>query len=175
MGNYTQITHWLRQHPHSRIEMSFRDVEGVLGRPLPASAYKYRAWWSNNPDNNVMTRAWLAAGFETAEVDMAGQRLVFQKPRPATPSYTMEKAPERQQLGVAEMSVPFDWSGSLPLSPKAQAWVDASGSRADAIARAVEAAAAREARMGVVARYAALKLSGGADSVDLVREDRDGR
>jgi hypothetical protein len=38
-----------------------------------------RTWWSNNPSNNVMTKAWLAAGFVTERVDMGSRRLVFRK------------------------------------------------------------------------------------------------
>ncbi len=46
---------------------------------------KHRAWWSNNPANNVMTRAWLKAGYRTAGVDMEGRKLVFRKSARAGP------------------------------------------------------------------------------------------
>jgi hypothetical protein len=59
--------------------MSFADVERVTGRKLPPSAAKHRPWWSNNPDNSVMTRVWLDAGFESEQVDMAGRKLVFRR------------------------------------------------------------------------------------------------
>lgn len=57
--------------------MTFDEIEQVIGSRLPQKSKGIRAWWSNNPDNNVMTRAWLAAGFETAQVDIAGERLTF--------------------------------------------------------------------------------------------------
>ncbi|MCB1416552.1 MAG: hypothetical protein KDJ64_09080, partial [Nitratireductor sp.] len=42
--------------------------------------------WSNNPSNNVMTKEWLAAGYETESVDVAGEKLVFRKcGRPTSP------------------------------------------------------------------------------------------
>ncbi|MCF8504720.1 MAG: hypothetical protein K9G59_07380 [Caulobacter sp.] len=58
--------------------MTFAEIERVTGHALPASK-QYPAWWSNNPANNVMTRAWLAAGFQTERVDIGGERLVFRR------------------------------------------------------------------------------------------------
>ena len=74
--------------------MSFAEIEAVIGSPLPPSK-RHPAWWSNNAANNVMTRAWLAAGFRTERVDIAGEKLVFRRadepgtkpePPPATAS-----------------------------------------------------------------------------------------
>ena len=49
---------------------------------LPMSAFRHRALWSNNPGNWVMTKAWLAAGYETERVDMTNGRLVFRRAVP---------------------------------------------------------------------------------------------
>jgi hypothetical protein len=62
--------------------MSFAEIEAVVGAPLPLSARRHRGWWSNNPGNSGATRAWLDAGYRTAEVDMAGERLVFRRQTP---------------------------------------------------------------------------------------------
>lgn len=59
--------------------MTFEEIEGVIGARLPAAAGSHRAWWSNNPSNNVMTKAWLAAGYVTERVDMAARRLIFRR------------------------------------------------------------------------------------------------
>lgn len=59
--------------------MSFAEIERVLGFPLPESAFRHRAWWSNNASNNVMTQVWLDAGFRTARVDVAGGVLEFER------------------------------------------------------------------------------------------------
>ena len=40
---------------------------------LPPKAQHHRAWWSNNPSNNVMTRVWLSAGYESTQVDMEAE------------------------------------------------------------------------------------------------------
>jgi hypothetical protein len=65
--------------------MRFEDIETILGVPLPHTALTHRAWWSNNPSNNVMTRSWLAAGYRTERVDMAARTLVFQRADAASP------------------------------------------------------------------------------------------
>ena len=79
MSKYDALGAFLRNQRNDRVPMSFADVERVTGRKLPPSAAKHRPWWSNNPDNSVMTRVWLDAGFESEQVDMAGRKLVFRR------------------------------------------------------------------------------------------------
>jgi hypothetical protein len=62
--------------------MSFEQIERIIGEKLPLSATRHRAWWSNNANNSVMTRAWLEAGFQSEQVDMKGRRLVFRRVDP---------------------------------------------------------------------------------------------
>jgi len=87
---FEPLTRYLGSLSARERRMCFREVEQVLGFQLPPSARKHRPWWSNNPDNSAMTRAWLAAGFRTERVDMAGETLVFRKvdalPSPSKPA-----------------------------------------------------------------------------------------
>jgi hypothetical protein len=78
MSKYEPLRHFLEGQELQQIRVSFSDVERILGFKLPASK-NHRAWWSNNPSNNVMTKAWLAAGYETEQVDIEGRRLVFRR------------------------------------------------------------------------------------------------
>lgn len=77
MSKYDPLTVFLRSRSGQDVRMSFDEIERVLGLKLPEKSKRIRAWWSNNPSNNVMTRAWLAAGYKTAQVDVAGETLVF--------------------------------------------------------------------------------------------------
>lgn len=79
MSKYEPLTIYLSGKRQASIPMTFEKIEGVVGVKLPPSAYNHRAWWSNNPTNNVMTHAWLKAGYRTSSVDMEGQKLVFKK------------------------------------------------------------------------------------------------
>jgi hypothetical protein len=83
VSKYDALGAFLKRQHDDRVPMSFADVERVTGRKLPPSAAKYRPWWSNNPDNSVMTRVWLDAGFESEQVDMTGRKLVFRRVRKA--------------------------------------------------------------------------------------------
>ena len=78
MSKYAPLAAFLARNQGSEIPMTFAEIERVIGHALPASK-RYPAWWSNNPSNNVMTRVWLSAGFQTERVDVAGQRLVFRR------------------------------------------------------------------------------------------------
>lgn len=78
MGKYDPLKSFLSSRRGDRIPMTFREIESVLGYPLPKSK-QYPAWWSNNPSNNTMTQVWLDAGFATEQVDTAAERLVFRR------------------------------------------------------------------------------------------------
>ena len=57
---------------------SFADIEVIIGERLPASARRYRASWANDI-TQARARAWIAAGWETADVDMDAQTLLFRR------------------------------------------------------------------------------------------------
>ena len=79
MGKYEPLANYLRQLGQERVQMKFDEIEGVLGFPLPPSSRKHRAWWSNNPSNNVMTYAWIEAGYQTEDVDLEQRKLIFRR------------------------------------------------------------------------------------------------
>jgi hypothetical protein len=81
MSKYAPLTQYLGNQPTPVVRMSFEQIERVIGEKLPPSALRHRAWWSNNDTNNVMTRAWLEAGFQSERVDMKARRLVFRRVR----------------------------------------------------------------------------------------------
>ena len=97
MGRYAPLTVYLKNQPADLVRVSFADIEGIIERKLPESASTHRAWWSNNPSNNVMTRAWLAAGFQSEQVDLPGRTLVFRR-----------KSEGGSMSGLQEPHVPFE-------------------------------------------------------------------
>ena len=78
MTKYAPLGDFLRKQRGSQVPMTFAQIERVIGGKLPPSQY-HRAWWSNNPWNNVMTKVWLGAGFITEQVDIEGRKLVFRR------------------------------------------------------------------------------------------------
>ena len=78
-SKYAPLESHLRDSGRAHVPMTFSEIERIVGLRLPPAAFKHRALWSNNPGNWVMTKAWLAAGYETEKVDMEKRKLVFRK------------------------------------------------------------------------------------------------
>jgi hypothetical protein len=78
-SGYAGLGDWLRGLDVERVTTGFSEIESVLGRPLPSSARRHRAWWANH-DGSPQGRAWLDAGWCVAAVDMATARITFEKP-----------------------------------------------------------------------------------------------
>ena len=62
-------------------QASFTEVEAVLGFRLPLSARMHRPWWANQSRGNGHSHAlaWTTAGWETAQVDMEAETLLFRR------------------------------------------------------------------------------------------------
>lgn len=79
MAKYDPLTSYLKANGASRLPMTFDEVAKVIGTPLPRSAYVHRPWWANEAVGHVHAKSWLNAGYETAQVDMEGKKLVFER------------------------------------------------------------------------------------------------
>ena len=79
MSKYEPLSVFLARQARDRVEISFKEVERVLGFKLPPSALEHRPWWANTGGSHVQSKAWLEAGFETESVDMEARRLVFRR------------------------------------------------------------------------------------------------
>ena len=75
-GKYAPLQRHLLALTDDRWDATFRDVEAVLGGPLPASARKHQAWWSNST-SLVSGRSWLAAGWRTSSVQIREEKVSF--------------------------------------------------------------------------------------------------
>ncbi len=53
------------------LELSFAQLEEILGAPLPPSARTHRAWWAN-AKANARAAGWMGAGWKVAGIDLKG-------------------------------------------------------------------------------------------------------
>lgn len=83
MGKYEPLERFLNGRREARWRVSFGELESLLGFPLPQSAFKYPAWWSNDETGHSHAKAWVGAGWRTEEVDLAGRKLTFARVRSA--------------------------------------------------------------------------------------------
>lgn len=81
MAKYDALGAFLMRQPRDRVPITFAEIEKIIGAKLPRSAREHRPWWGNSAVNHVNAKAWLDAGFESEQVDMAGRKLVFRRVR----------------------------------------------------------------------------------------------
>ena len=79
MGKYDPLEHHLRRQCTATYEMSFRDIERVLGALLPKSSRRPE-WWANEAaaTRHVQCKAWLRAGYR-AVASPAAERVRFER------------------------------------------------------------------------------------------------
>jgi CBS domain-containing protein len=58
------------------LPITFQEIERILGKPLPRSAFEYRAWWVNDP-MKPQSAAWLEEGWRAVAVNMNERQLTF--------------------------------------------------------------------------------------------------
>jgi len=78
-SKYEPLREYLADNRDGPICMTFSEIEELIRERLPASARRHRTWWSNNPLNSAIARAWLDAGFKSSAVNMDSKKLVFLK------------------------------------------------------------------------------------------------
>jgi hypothetical protein len=59
------------------IRATFRDIETLLGGPLPKAARKHATWWSNTNKNEAQVHAWVGAGWQVGRVDPLMSEVIF--------------------------------------------------------------------------------------------------
>ena len=102
-SKYEPLTRHLQAQSADSVRMKFSDIERVIGAKLPPSADHSRAYWSNNAANSVLTKAWLAAGFRSEQVDLAARRVVFRRAEPSRAAAGFAEDPAAFQAKQAQM------------------------------------------------------------------------
>lgn len=80
MSQYEPLAKFLDSLDEPVWNASFEEVERILDRALPNSAYRYNAWWANqNGAGHSQTAGWLDAGWKTAALDLAAKTVRFER------------------------------------------------------------------------------------------------
>lgn len=94
-GRYQRLYRHLGGLQVQEWRTSFGEIESIIGFELPASARLHRPWWANQRrgGGHSQALAWGVAGWETAEVDMDAETLLFrQKPPTPAPRLPLDEA-----------------------------------------------------------------------------------
>jgi hypothetical protein len=77
---YLPLEDWFRNQPTTakQIELTFDQVEAILGNPLPKSATRLTTWWTNvEPKIQSHRTAWLNNGWRVSEFDQQARWVRF--------------------------------------------------------------------------------------------------
>ena len=116
-SKYAPLESHLRDSGRALVPMTFGEIEHVIGLRLPPAAFRHRALWSNNPGNWVMTKAWLAAGYETEKVDMQNGTLVFRKASTPAPAPDAGREPYPAERGGSFEDIFGALKGTVTIAP----------------------------------------------------------
>lgn len=100
MGVYEPLASHLAAMPRDTWNASFSEIEHILRRKLPDSAYDYRPWWGNQKKgNHSQAKAWREAGWETREVNLEHKTVRFERVKgQGQPQATEDQLNELNQL-----------------------------------------------------------------------------
>lgn len=73
-GKYYPLEKYLSEIEAKKLQLSFAEIESILGFALPSSAYKYSEWWSNG--SHTHANAWLNSDRTVSEYKL-GDYVVF--------------------------------------------------------------------------------------------------
>ena len=75
-SSYAAIGTHLTDAEGTETVLSFDEIETIIGRALPASAHRHRAWWANtDPHSQALT--WLSAGWKVEAADLDSKEVTF--------------------------------------------------------------------------------------------------
>jgi hypothetical protein len=167
MSKYRGLTDHLDHAIGLQCPMTFKEVEAALGFPLPRSARRHAAWWANTGGGHVHAQAWLKPGWKTSRVDLTKETVMFIRDVKVDEAVAADGVRDREH--VFHMST-FSPAVARLLHETAGVEGDL-GAAAETLLRE-RVIARRKALINWFAENAIVTTS---DSVDLIREDRDGR
>ncbi|MCX8178015.1 MAG: FYVE zinc finger domain-containing protein [Candidatus Bathyarchaeota archaeon] len=60
------------------VKLTLTQIDGIIGDNLPIEAYRQEEWWQND-SSKAHAKAWLQAGWKTAEINLKEKYVIFQK------------------------------------------------------------------------------------------------
>ncbi|NJO43295.1 MAG: helix-turn-helix domain-containing protein [Cyanobacteria bacterium CRU_2_1] len=79
-SKYQPLQDYLRHRNEAEIPLTFAEIEQIMDEPLPDSARRSKAWWSNRSKGGLQAKAWMEAGYVAEAVDVHAEQVTFCKP-----------------------------------------------------------------------------------------------
>ena len=79
IGNkYKPLAEYLFRNGAKKIELTYKEIENILGFTLPSTAYNYpQSFWANT-ETHSYSSAWLKVGYR-ARTNIADKKVIFEK------------------------------------------------------------------------------------------------
>ena len=77
-SSYAALGEHLEGQRKSAVSLDFSDIESILARSLPASAYRHRAWWANT-ESHSQAAEWLQRGWRASDLDLDQKTVTFKR------------------------------------------------------------------------------------------------
>jgi hypothetical protein len=77
-ARYNPLRDYLTGYRVSQLNMTFKQIESIIGSKLETAAYTFKSWWANDR-RNPQAIAWLEAGWEVEEVDLQQRGVVLKR------------------------------------------------------------------------------------------------
>lgn len=79
-GRYAPLYRYFLEAEDDSVNLTFAEVEDILGAQLPASAREHRSVWANS-EGSFLGRIWLRAGWHLERIDMRREEVRFERAR----------------------------------------------------------------------------------------------
>lgn len=75
---YSRLTSYLADCGAESVTLPFSEIERILGRKLPKSAYTYQVWWKPS-GGHTHCQSWIKARYTAAQVSLFDKKVIFKK------------------------------------------------------------------------------------------------
>lgn len=76
--DYLKLAVYLQNCGYDEITLTFDQVEEIIEKTLPTSAYRYNEWWSNNEKQHSHC-VWLQVNYKTSHVNLTQKTVMFRR------------------------------------------------------------------------------------------------
>ncbi len=78
IAKYNPLRDYLASYRDTRLQLSFEQIESIIGRKLETGAYTLKSWWENN-SQHAQAISWSEAGWQVYDVDFPQQVVTFKR------------------------------------------------------------------------------------------------
>ncbi|WP_008311802.1 helix-turn-helix transcriptional regulator [Leptolyngbya sp. PCC 6406] len=87
-SKYYPLYQYFKDRDRGEVRLTLEEIEALLQSPLPPSARRQKAWWSNRSSGALQAAAWLQAGYHTRNVNLETGEITF---LPYVTSYQVDR------------------------------------------------------------------------------------